>query len=609
MKPRSLLFSALALWAASLAPTSAAQFADGSQPGPAGPSGPSRASASSSDSAQAESVVRRYPLEGIVPAIDVTERPFALFMTPGLWDKAYDKDQRAFDATDQNPEVNTDPVVDLLAQALGDDLRFEGRAMEVVDGDLLLMAPEEVQAKAQALLRGLSGAMGARAEVSIDVLTLDGGQLPFPTSASIADDEAQRLIASALERGAEHVRHDLSVTPGNMAVSDLTRAVSIITDYDVEIAQNSGIWDPIRTNVDLGQRIVLRGIPLGDRVQLAGLVRTVDMMGDVKSRPLQARMMINGEESSVYFSDGPEVIQQAEVVMHGYAFSGTAGGGTALVCASELSIGGVRRSQLAILRVTALSGQAVSRTAMGGGQRALLVVNTEAFGSASARTWTINNEVEEYLRYSSPMVMGQLETSKPNFIDEFLNFRFSVTRSVGPWALVVTDPSWDRGGDGELAKIAGSWPRATETKSVALRLVASGVSDAVPTRGLVPTISGHDAAVQVGTARNVIWDYDVEVAGGSSLADPVITAVFAGLGASVSTQGDAIDVEAIGFVPNGPPQTIEVDAKEFRFFDRQDRDTLRVRDRRHLGDDGTASFGATGQGTKRQFLKLEASVR
>ena len=558
---------------------------------------------------QAQSVVRRYSLAGVAPNYEeegVSQQLFVIPGRPGNW-----FDDGGAGPLDRMPSRDLDSVADLLSQALGDDLRFEGRGLSVSEeGEMLLVAPPDVHGKAEAILEGLRGALAAHALVSIDILNLEGGNLPFPDQAGLDDAAAERLIALALERGARHVRHELDLTPGNTSISDMTHPVPLLSDFDVEIAQSSGIWDPIRSMIDVGQRVVMRGVPVGDTVDIAVVLRVADLVGNVRERPLAAELLLASEKSGARYVPGPQSLQQAEVMQHSYAFAGRVGGGRALLCASDYNVGGSQRTQLVVIRALEVQGQRVSITPLGSAGRSLMVVNKEAFAPPGVATELYDDDWIDDVKGTVLLPAGRMTTEVPSVLEEMLSFQFNLLRDTGPWALIVTDPAWDRAGADDLRSLGESWPKVRETASVTLTLSASGVGDAVPVRVLMPCRRGQESAVLVGTATNVIWDYDVEVAQNAALADPVIGIRFSGLGAILGTAGETTELEAtcLARIPAEAPRVLEVGASEFRFFDRQVHDVLTVRDRKDLGPDGSVRFGTRATGAREQSLELQVSV-
>lgn len=596
----------------------------GSQASAPGPSGPSvgladgagadffvgRADEAGSD--QADPVVRRYSLAALLPPLEEdTERVQPLYVAPGT---QYWFEEQGFDPGRLRPSMDADAAASLLADALGDDLRFEGRALEVLEGGILmLVAPEEVQAKAGKILSGLTAALSSQIVLSVDVVTDAQGQLPFPASAQIADADAERLVAMAVERGASHVRHEVVVSPGSIAMSDITRPVALVGDYDVEIAQNAAIWDPITSVIDVGQRLTVMGSPRDGKALVAGVLRTSELIGEVEERAFDAAMLVSSEKAGVTYGEGPQLIQAATVAQSAYAFSGELGGGQALICASELTLPNQRRSQIVVLRALSVQGQAVHTVPLDGG-RSLMVVDTSAFTTPGANVFAVREELESWARLSGPYLAASLSVEAPSFLSDLLERRFNLSYSYGPWRMLVPDPTYDRGGAEAVDALAASWPSAAATATLALDLASSGVADGMPARGLVPCIRGQEAAVLVGVARNTVWDYDVEVAQNAAVADPTVSNIFSGLGVIASVQdrldgSSALDVEAYGFQPAGPPEVLEVSAREFRYFDRQDHDTLQAKSRRALGEDGTAVFGPRARNASSQVLQLRAAVR
>ncbi len=609
--PRTLLLPILGLALAPLSMPGSQQSGGPSGPsvGPS-PNSPSGPSVGPAETEEEELITRRYPLYDLLPVTDDTELVQPLFEAPGM--ENYYFDETGFGAANLSPVIDCEPVFDLLGQALGDELSDVGREMNYSERDntLVITASADLHDRAKEIIAGLSTAFGARARVSVEILTLEGQLLTFPDSATTTSGQADALINAALTRGASLVRHELEVVPGSSAISDMTQPLAVMMDYDVEIAQDAFIWDPVPSTLDLGQRIVMRGVPNGNRLQLSVLLRTVDLVGQVSDRSLGTAGFLASEQKGPTYAEGPDVIQQAEVAMSSFAFTGDVSMGNALVCASELNIGGAMRSQLVVIRPLEIVGQALYRQKLGSSNgRELVVVNMEAFSPSTANSWFLDSE-EIDPDVVGPFIYSQIEANVDgaNLLMEKA-FEFIANSQYGAWIMIAVDPTWDQISGEAMERIASSWPASEDTVSLTLELLASGRGDNVPARTLLPSWRGHKAAAVAGLARNVVHDYDVEVAQGSAVADPVVLSAFQGLGVVARPGLTSLTADAALVVPSGRPTQLNLGGLTYGLLDHHEEEVLRVRSRSSVGADGVATFGTTAVKTMHQMLQLRAQIK
>ncbi|MFT5689893.1 MAG: hypothetical protein ACI8PQ_002742 [Planctomycetota bacterium] len=613
--PRTFLLPILGLALVPLSTAGSAQQTAGPSgpsvgPSPHSPSGPSAGPASMGDTGEDELITRRYPLYDLLPVIDQDEYIQPLFEAPGMGN--YHFEEHGYGAANLSLEIDCEPVFDLLGQAFGDELSDLGREMNYsgLDNSLSITASAELHDRAKEMLAGLRTAFGARALVTVDILTLEGQLLTFPKSATASTAQADALINAALTRGASHVRHELEIVPGSAAISDMTQPLAVMLDYDVEIAQDAFIWDPIPSTLDLGQRIVIRGVPDGDRLQISALLRTVDLVGEVNNRSFGTAGFLASEQKGPTYAAGPDVLQQAEVAMSSFAFTGDVTMGNALICASELNISGSMRSQLVVIRPLEITGRALFRQNLSSGEgRELVVVNTEAFSPSSVNAWFLGHD-ELDADVVGPFIYSQIEANSDG-ADPLMSkaFEFSANAMSGPWIMIAVDPTWDRISGDAIERIADSWSAPEDTISLTLDLLASGRGDNVPARTLLPSWRGHRAAAIVGLARNVVYDYDVEVAQGAAVADPVVLSAFQGLGAVARPGLTSVMADAALVLPSGRPTQLDLGGMTYGLLDHHEEEILRVRSRHSVGAGGVATFGAKGVKTLHQVLQLRATIK
>src|SRR6185295_16258914 len=153
-------------------------------------------------------------------------------------------------------------LLDLLTQVLGDELRREGRELMVEGSVLTVLAPPALQEQVRSILDGLESALAGTVPMRVEVLTLpeNGGELP--PAGLIADDEAAKLAAALVGRGARQESFSLELSAGRTARADAFRRIPFLYDYDVQIAQGMLVFEPTMSDTLDGTRIAMRGVPV-----------------------------------------------------------------------------------------------------------------------------------------------------------------------------------------------------------------------------------------------------------------------------------------------------------------------------------------------------------
>ena len=127
---------------------------------------------------------------------------------------------------------------------------------------------------------------------------------------------------------------------------------------------------------------------------------------------------------------------------------------------SETEVGGAKHQQLVVLRRVGGSLRSFYSFPIPGSSRTLLAVNTELM-----RAPRFSIREEPWIRHrrsgGHPYVAATLDSEPSLFLFDWMKYRFSIWRRVGPWAVVVTDPAWDDDSARELTELlAKSRPEA-----------------------------------------------------------------------------------------------------------------------------------------------------
>lgn len=428
------------------------------------------------------------------------------------------------------PEV----VLDVVTRILGDEMLRKGRVV-MLDGNtsLLVLAPPSVQDQIQRILDTLTGALSASERLRMDVFTIPqagGDELVADGVLSVA--EADALAAELVGRGAAHRTSTLELLPGRTTVLDQTRMVPCLTDYDVEIAQASMAFDPVVAELREGLRVLVRGAVTGDGLTVSMVLSDSALIGDIGERPLGLRGGVgDAQEGGMLYIEGPTSIQVPDVRSHAVAFSTHVPADGVVAFASESKRGADGARHVVMLRRT--GGISAAFTQATFGTVRLMMVNSEAFGLPRFRIEGASLGWDDFGAHPSPVATLVSEPSA--FLFDWLKYRFSVWRRLGPWAIVVTDPAWDNQAGRELEQLLGSLDLAQETVRV-----TADLEDAQGTRlarWSLPLLAGTRCGAFVGHSTSALVDFDVEVAQFATVSDPVVAPLFEGLSLALDVSG------------------------------------------------------------------------
>jgi len=423
-------------------------------------------------------------------------------------------------------------VVELLSQLLGDELREKGREI-LLDGDdhLMVLAPPALQARIEHVLKGMGEALRAETGIEVEVFSLSGGEAPELPPSNLLDEQATLRLASTLEsHGATRERHLLHLRPGMTAVADTGRRIPFLMDYEVEIAQASYIFDPIVAEAREGLRVVLRGTPVPGGVRLSAVLRSSTLLGGVKKEQHDLRGLLANEKEGVKIVKGPRTVESVDIDLHAIAFDSFLPDERTLVVTTETEISGTAERHVVLLRRVGSRAPAVTVVDDGNRPRKLALVDSEVMRSPSLR---VNQDRWDWVPgMDYPLVGATLETDPSLFLFDWIKKRYRVWRRIGPWALFVTDPSWDKG-VGEIEELLANLEIETDVMSLSMDARAA---DGTGRLGFsVPLLVGSQCGVMVGRTSTALVDYDVEVAQLSAVADPQDVALYQGLALTLSS--------------------------------------------------------------------------
>ena len=140
--------------------------------------------------------------------------------------------------------------------------------------------------------------------------------------------------------------------------------------------------------------------------------------------------------------------------------------------------------------------------------------------------------LESYRRGDHPFLYATLIGESSSYLFDWLKYRFSVWRRLGPWAVIVTDPAWDNAPADELERFVDSLRRPARTTTVTVTMDTAGTPEsagATPVRWSLPVLDGTHCGLVLGVSSSQLLDYNVEVAQYSTVLDPVVVPGFEGL--------------------------------------------------------------------------------
>lgn len=436
-------------------------------------------------------------------------------------------------------------LLDLLSQVLGDDLRREGRELTVDGNVLTVLAPSPLQEQVRSVLESLSGALAGTASVRVDVLSLGEAAGELGSAGVITEEEAAKWVTTLVGRGAKHQSLTVELSAGRTAVLDSHRSIPFLFDYDVEIAQNMCVFEPVMWETRDGTRLVLRGSGVPGGLVLSSVCVRSELIGPLAALDLAMSGLVNqGEGQGAQRLAGPEGVQSPELLVTSFAFDTFLADGKALALTLEGSLGEVRRREVVLIRragggLASFVARPVPRTS-----RTLIALDTGLFRPArlacSAEPWVDPRGGVQ------PSVVASLEAELSGFLLEWLKARFSVWRRFGPWILIVTDPAWDRDAAAQLERLVKSLRPATTLRTVGIDLRAPGAGS--PVRIRVPLLEGTSAGLVLARGRTAVLGYGVEVAQGSAAPDPMVDSVFDGLALALALQGTTLSARGMAQV-------------------------------------------------------------
>lgn len=468
-------------------------------PSTPGPSGPNRPARPIDASVQSANEVRAYDLRALrISNVTAPDQRWRLAPQGLSW--LIDGDRNFDDSEGEESELF---FPGLLADLLGDQLSFEGRSLKVLeDGTMLLIGPAELHANVQRLYDFFREAASERIVLSVEV-----------------------------DRNGGMTKQLVSLPSAVWGQVRLTQTQPIVADIDVEIAQGSGIGDPIVVGVESGLRLDLQAVPAKGGVVLSSILRSsgdpqiIDMDID-----LGIRVSTEGKSSST--------IQDAKRLQT-YQLDGMGSAGAALLPEKgSIQLNAAYGGQVQRIKISHVGGALAHRREVkiteGGQSLVLLNEHTGAPSHIGVRgSGLVSDLVRPYMNsVMSDAAFLSVNLSQgpgPEVLDLISSLglrRKMMTTNFGPWR--VLGP---RGADFATALASyeqqvGASIRSPKPMEVSVELFMDGqLVSAYTCNG----ISGANSIFSVGRETLDVIDYDVEVAQFAAIPDPTIAARFDGM--------------------------------------------------------------------------------
>jgi hypothetical protein len=478
-------------------------------------------------------VLRSYDLRGVVPTLP--------HRAPWLSLLPYDATgvESAGPPEYESPDATS--VADAILNLMGSEFEYEGRGLHVEDGRLVVAAPREVHERVQRALATFEQAFSAGTDVIVDVITLrsDADLARLAPSAVIGTAEAERLIADLKGSTERASSHRMRLTPGRSSVVDLTRQISFLRDYDVEIAQRSGVPDPVVGLARVGMQLVLRGAPSAEGVTLALLLRHAELQGEVRKREFPISSLIGSDKGPV-FEEVARDFQSPDVQFRSLALNSWLREGQELIASLGLQGAKTRNQEILVIRLAGDRAAAVQtlrvETAGGEGTRTRELTIVDAgllsppaveLGQLTQSTPTLSyatfpgGEQQERPFLDAWMREVGLDAASSMFQQTFPDQSFAQMRPL------VVNVHEVASGDGSSIKLVAADLASKEVSRSITLMLKCGNRGA---RICLPVRLGEASGGMLGVEQLLVSDYDVDVADAAAIPNPITQAIVDGLG-------------------------------------------------------------------------------
>ncbi len=519
-------------------------------------------------------------------------------------------------AEGESDRLDVGLVVELLRSLCAPEFEYEGRVLREAEERLYVVAPAAVQEKVAHILDFLAGTLGAQIELVLDEAVLAEPLAKDPPQL-LALDEAQRLQAGAVQRHS----FTLGVRPGWIGTAGNVRATSILSTWNVEIAQAAAIHDPQVDVVPAGQRFACAAANAPGGTWLALVARSAES-GGPKDHALEFSASVAAESGSVpnpgggapitrtsgrLLQPGPKVWQSLPLGLHAAVVNTFLPEGKVLCLASTIGAGEERGTHLLFVRRAGKPVAAAQGFSLDGKQpgRDLVLVDAGWLTPPCAGTegdLRAGGALPMFESELGPLV-ARLRVPEAGFAHELVGGSEGLDVFDSRSWLVLARSQRAAEGAGVEATLARLARSAPEAQSLGATLTLRRGPN-VLARGTLALRAGCASTLVAGAEDEQLRDWDVEVAQGCAAAVPMIHPSFEGLCARVRAGRDAggtlrLEVEAFGQARAGEARNLEPQVPTVGAITLCAWDRLRVDERVALPAEGArrASFGdGAGQG-------------
>jgi hypothetical protein len=476
------------------------------------------------------SVTTPEPGETVMRVVDMgslTLRTSDADLSDTVWPAlSYDEGETGWDYA---LDVDEDAPARLLRLLFQRDFELVGNSIEYQgQGRFAIQAPSALHERIAKILPAAAAALGSELELELAFVKLDE---PLQGAALVPDAQASALVEAAAKEG-RAARRRFSLSSARPETFSQGKWVEVVTDYDVEVAQGTFVFDPITWRVQLGTRIALRAAPGKGGTHLALNLRRARATSEVSERFLTRSSRVGNEQQSL--TETPDLLhQRLPILDEGLGLSTFLPEGQALAIAS--SQGSANLGEVLIVR--RVSGNLARTARLGSGAESLLLVDLTAWAPPYVTSrWdeqgAMQRPTDPYSEGPS-MTIG-LSASRERGVDiaSLIYNRVDQDESpignyeeFGPWLALAPK------GDAALPDIEAEYADLAPDQrvvQVALTLKAPGGKAPIASLSL-PLRAGATSSALLGVEDTYVGNVDVEVAQYASVEDPGMRALFDGV--------------------------------------------------------------------------------
>jgi hypothetical protein len=479
-----------------------------------------QAPASVTSPAAGETVMR------VVDLGSLTIRSSGSGLSDTIWPAlAYEETETAWDLS---LDVDEEAPARLLRLLFARDFELEGNSIEYQgQGLFAIQAPPALHERIGKILPAASAVIGSELELEFAFVKLDE---PLQQgTALVPEAQASALVEAAAKEG-RAARRRFSLSSARPETFSQGHWVEVVTEYDVEVAQGTFVFDPQPWRVQLGTRIAIRAAPGKGGTHLAFNLRRARATGAISERYLTRSSRIGNEQQSG--TETPDILhQRLPILDEGLGLSTFLPEGQALAIASSQG----NASQGEVLIVRRVGGNLARTAKLGSGSEALLLVDLTAWSppyvtSSWDEQGTAQRPSDPY--YEGPSVTIGLGAPRERGVDVAPLIYNLVDRETignveefGPWLALAPK------GDAALPDLEAEYAELAPDQrvvQVALTLKAPGAKTPIASLSL-PLRAGATSSAVLGVEDTYVGNVDVEVAQYASVEDPMVRALFDGM--------------------------------------------------------------------------------